>query len=347
MGLATKDGPTADPAGPPVASGNYRLDRLRIRHVRLLEVIHRRGSLGAAAKELGLSQPAVSLMLRELETVFGATLVERDVRGGRLTQQGLHLIERFEVALSSLGRSMEGVHTASGQPPLRLGCTQVVGVQVLPRALAWMEAHDGIAPMVVTEAETLALLTDLVAGTLDCVIAWVDESVASSFTLQRFDMTPLWRGRMQVVASVRHPLARLPQVSVEALRTASWLLPRPASRTYAAFLKLFVQHGVDAPPATVECANIHSAMQMVAASSLLAVTPDTVARHYSQLGLVTALKGRAIALGDTHASLIALKENRGLSAIQRLRAALLASAEPGSGVHRTRPRVRPVRKLKS
>ena len=58
-----------------VPSGEYRADRLRMRHLRLLELVSREGSLGGAARMLGVSQPACTLLLRELEAVFGARLV--------------------------------------------------------------------------------------------------------------------------------------------------------------------------------------------------------------------------------------------------------------------------------
>ena len=57
-----------------------RLRRLRIQHLRLLVLLEQLGSLTACAKVLHLSQPAVSNLRKDLETVFGTTLVERDAR---------------------------------------------------------------------------------------------------------------------------------------------------------------------------------------------------------------------------------------------------------------------------
>jgi molybdate transport repressor ModE-like protein len=213
------------------------MDRLRIRHVRLLDVIHRRGSLGAAAKELALSQPAVTLMLRELELVFGASLVERDVRGGRLTLAGLRALERLNAALSGLEHAVASSRSGGLEPPLRIGCAQVVGISVLPRAIAYLGRDASVMPMRIVEGEAIVLLKELVAGRLDCVVAWMDESVSAQHSLELFDITPLWKGRMQVVAAADHPLALLRNVPMEVLIAAVWLMPRPGSRTFAAFLK--------------------------------------------------------------------------------------------------------------
>lgn len=327
----------------PRTSASYRMDRLRIRHVRLLEIIHRRGSLGAAAKELALSQPAVTLMLRELEAVFGASLVDRDVRGGRLTAAGLRALERLNAALSGLEHAISSSRSAELEPPLRLGCAQVVGISVLPMAIAYLGQDARVMSMKIVEGEAVALLKELVAGRLDCVVAWMDESVSAQHSLDLFDITPLWKGRMQVVAAVDHPLARVRNVSIQALIAATWLMPRPGSRTFAAFLRLFVQNGFAPPPVTVESASVHTAMNIVAATAMLTVTPDTVAGHYARQGKIAILQGKAIDLGDTHASLICLRENRDLSALVRLKDALLETVEIGSGqpvtARRRRPRV--------
>jgi len=324
-----------EPARSPAA---YRLDRLRIRHVRLLEVIHRRGSLGAAAKELALSQPAVTLMLRELELVFGTTLVERNVRGGKLTQAGLHALERLNAALSSLEHAIEAGQPFAGVPPLRIGCAPVMGMRVLPRALAWMEANSGMVSLRISESETTQLLTELVAGTLDCVVGWVDDSIVAQYPLELLNITPLWTSRLRVFASAKHPLTKASSVPMAALVTASWALPRQGSRAFVAFLRLFAQNGQAPPPVTVEYASIHTGMNIVRATSMITIAPDSVAEHYLQLGTVTALRGDAISLENTHASLISLKENRNLSALVHLKNALLATARD------TRDNGRPTRK---
>ena len=62
---------------------NAHYDRLRLRHMRLLQLIEEKGSLRAVAEQLNLSQPAVSVMLRDLEDAFKAVLVHRSARGVR------------------------------------------------------------------------------------------------------------------------------------------------------------------------------------------------------------------------------------------------------------------------
>lgn len=54
------------------------------------------GSLSAAARKLGQSQPTLSRQVAQLETDLGVLLFERVGRGLRLTQSGHELLEHFE-----------------------------------------------------------------------------------------------------------------------------------------------------------------------------------------------------------------------------------------------------------
>jgi molybdate transport repressor ModE-like protein len=312
--------------GPPaVPVSGYRTDRLRLRHLRLLELIDRHGSLGSAARELGISQPAVSLLLRELETVFAAKLVERDARGGRLTAAGSFALERLTIALASVERAIDAARTAAIAPLLRVGCVQLAGVNVLPAALAKLEQADLLGRIQIQEGRARDLLAALCEGRIDCVIGWMDESLADALPVEQLDIQPLSYGRMQVVASAGHPLARRRAVTPAELTRCHWIVPRPESRTHAAFLRLFLHNGVPAPQVTVECSALHTMLHLVAATRFLAVAPDAVVSHYASQRMIAALRGPALDLGRNHISVITRRESTALPAVHRFRQALLAT----------------------
>jgi len=310
-----------------VPASVYRTDRLRLRHLRLLDLVHRLGSLGAAAREIGISQPAATLLLRELETVFGSTLVERDRRGCRLTPAGRYALERLTIALSSVERAVDAAKAAAIEPLLRVGCVQVAGVSALPAALARLEKAGTLGRMQIIEGRARDLLASLCAGRIDCVIGWMDESLADSLPVGQLDIRPLRYGRMQVVASPIHPLARSRAISVTELARWRWIVPPPESRTHAAFVRLFVGNGVPAPPVTVECAALHTTLHLVSATSLLAVAPDAAVREYAKRGMIAPLKGPALDLGRNHVSVMTRRDSAALPAVDRLRKALLASTD--------------------
>jgi len=319
------------PDGKPLSrSAAYRLDRLRLRHLRLLEVIDREGSLGAAARELGISQPAVTLLLREVEDVFGVHLVERDARGGRLTAAGRHARDRLVIAMASVNFAIGAAQQSGRDPTLRVGCVQLVGFSALPAALTRLLADDALPYLHIEEAEAVTLVAALAAGELDCVIGWLDETIASAVDLDTIHVEPLWSGHMQVFASAAHPLARRRQVRMADLAECPWVVPHRGSRTYAAFQRLFLNNGLAAPRPRVVCTSIHSGMHMVAASRFVSIGPDRLIAQYRDSLGIQPLRGRELDSGRAQLSFFTLKEAAGFEPAQRLRQALLAAQPAGA-----------------
>ncbi|HVZ44180.1 MAG TPA: LysR family transcriptional regulator [Ramlibacter sp.] len=296
----------------------YRIDRLRLRHLRMLEVIHRCGSLGAAARELGVTQPAVTNLLKEIEEVFEATLVERDVRGGRLTDAGVAALERLTIAMASIDIAMNVAKAKSQTRLLRLGCIQVAGIGVLPAAIAHMEARGSLGQIKLVEGTARSLLSALLEGEIDAFIGWVEDSLLAAVDVRRLMVEPLSYGVMQVVGSFEHPLVNRMDVTVDDLKACSWILPRLHSHTRAAFQHLFLDNGSQPPEPTIESWSLHNTLLIVAASRLLAVAPNDAVEFYSQLGLVKQIDVAPLLLDRTRVSLVALNESRKLPAIEAL-----------------------------
>jgi DNA-binding transcriptional LysR family regulator len=306
-----------------VAGWSYRADRLRLRHLRLLELINSGGSLGSGARRLRISQPAATLLLRELEAVFNAKLVDRDARGARLTAAGRQALDWLTIALSSVHRAIAAARSPEIEPPLRLGCIQVAGVGGLAAALDRLERAGTLSRLRIREGRAHDLLAALCAGDLDCVIGWIDESLAAALPIGDLRVEPLWYGRMQVVAATSHPLAGSRTVSVAELKRWPWIVPPPGSRTHAAYLRLFLREGMPAPHVTVECSALHTMLLLVSSTRLLAVAPDAAVRHYAKLGMITPLKGPKLSLGRNQVSVVTRRDSEALSAVRELRKALL------------------------
>ncbi len=91
------------------------LNRLRMRQVALMLAIEERRTLRAAATQLGLTQPAATKMLHELESALGQTLFERVGRGLQLNAAGARVTGYFR----SIRGSMEALNRELGE--LKLG----------------------------------------------------------------------------------------------------------------------------------------------------------------------------------------------------------------------------------
>lgn len=128
--------------------------------IRLFLAIAREGTLGAAARRLGLTQPTMGRRLRVLERAMGHTLFQRTADGFVLTSEGQIVYghaERMEEEAIALQREISGTESAlSG--PLRLSCSDWFGLHVLSPILSeFALRHPGVTVELLTDARLLNL----------------------------------------------------------------------------------------------------------------------------------------------------------------------------------------------
>ncbi len=123
---------------------------------------------GRAADRMHVTQPALSMQIKELETTLGLTLVERLPRGIRLTRAGREVLERARRIVAET-RELEATARRQGlSGRLNLGMIPTVAPYLLPRVL--MSLREIAGDLRVREAQTDTLLVALDAGQLDAVV---------------------------------------------------------------------------------------------------------------------------------------------------------------------------------
>jgi molybdate transport repressor ModE-like protein len=151
--------------------------------LRLLVEIDRRGSVSAAAREVGIGQSSASEHLRLLETAAGQPLVERNGRGSRLTEAGRVLASSANQALATLAAGEEELQALAGLAAgtIHIGASTTPGVYLLPDTLGCFRRDH---PNVVVEVEIAAtgeIIERLLAGRIHLALVGetaVDERVA-------------------------------------------------------------------------------------------------------------------------------------------------------------------------
>jgi DNA-binding transcriptional LysR family regulator len=128
--------------------------------VRIFLAIARAGTLGAAARNLGLTQPTVGRRLKALESAVGRKLFQRTSDGFVLTDEGLLMMshgERMEEEALTLQRQLVGSeHELEGA--LRLSCSDWFGVHILSPILAdFSSAHPRVVVELLTESRFSSL----------------------------------------------------------------------------------------------------------------------------------------------------------------------------------------------
>ncbi|MFW5679839.1 MAG: hydrogen peroxide-inducible genes activator [Pseudomonadota bacterium] len=145
---------------------------ISMKHLRYFEALARHGHFGRAARACGVSQPALSVQIRELEDTIGAPLVERGGRRIGLTRLG----ETFAIRVRDILRSVDelGDLARASRGPLvgllRVGVIPTVAPYLLPALVKDLAESHPKLDLRPREAITERLLDDLLEGRLDAAI---------------------------------------------------------------------------------------------------------------------------------------------------------------------------------
>ena len=185
--------------------GDALLDnRIKLRHVSCLLEVTRQGGVVPAGKALGLSQPAVSKSLAELELVLGVKLFDRSGRKLVLTTDGEIFARHAAAAAAALGQGVDSLQAArNGQQLIRLGALPTVEAEVVPRAVARFVAGPLACRVHVESGPSPHLLALLRDGRLDFIVG----RMAGPNAMQGLGFEHLYSEELAFAVRPNHPLA--------------------------------------------------------------------------------------------------------------------------------------------
>jgi DNA-binding transcriptional LysR family regulator len=270
----------------PAVVFNRLLARGRLRHLHLLVALADAGSVQRAAGVVGMSQPAATQALVDLEELFGATLFERHARGVRLTSFGDAVVPVARNVLHALRSSTEAVAAlrAGAHALLRLGCIPAAASSLLSRALPRLVAAQPGLQVELSEHNTDHLLPELAAGRLDAVLCRTQRSLPPDW---RFE--PLLRDEPAVIAAPGHPLASQRKVSMQALALQPWVLP-PRGMGVRNYYEALWQGHVSPPPVyPLVTTALPVVLEVMRTTSAVTLLPRSVVEQLAQWGVVAVL----------------------------------------------------------
>jgi len=158
-----------------------------LRQLRYLESLAETRHFGHAAQACAVSQPALSMQIKELEDELSVSLVERRRSGIELTAQGEEIARRARTILAAVrdlldyAKHQEGV--LSGV--LKLGAIPSIAPYLLPSALPELQRRFPALSLQLRETMTSNLVHELLAGTLDLILVAlpVDDPEVETFHL--------------------------------------------------------------------------------------------------------------------------------------------------------------------
>jgi LysR family transcriptional regulator, hydrogen peroxide-inducible genes activator len=144
---------------------------ITLRQLTYFKALAEQRNFGRAAEVVHVSQPALSVQIREMEKSLGALLVERQARDVVLTPFGRRILEHAERVLDAAQALTDAARWRGGlSGQLRLGLIPTIAPYILPAALEALRSRDISLDVQVQEAKTDRLLADLRSGKLDAAV---------------------------------------------------------------------------------------------------------------------------------------------------------------------------------
>ncbi|MFM1908736.1 MAG: hypothetical protein RLZZ591_2413 [Pseudomonadota bacterium] len=232
------------------------------------------GSLRAAARRIGVSQPALTKLLRELEIELAAPLLERHSQGVRPTAQGQVLFEHALKVSRELASAVDQIQQLGGQMrgELNIAAVPVAMMLLIPETLRTFSHAFPDIRLRVSEELFVEQLQKLRNGQADLVVGGIPEGLPSG----EFITESLMETRMVVVArrGSRHARAR----RLAELSDARWVYTGTSAQTgYAS--RLFEANGLPPPPVGAMVNSTLALIALLGSGDLLGLMPEQIASH--------------------------------------------------------------------
>lgn len=300
---------------------NQFLDRLRLRHLRLLDLMDRHASLRAIADILNLSQPALSQMVKDLEHALGVQLVDRSARGVVLNAAGRLALQRARQGLAAIDQLSVELQT-DATPVLRIGTNPMLLVDIFPEVMHRMKAETARVRFEIEIGRESQMVEALKVGDVDCYVGVIDWPRMASDTADMLYHEALYQADLAFVCGRDHPLVGKTGLSARELLDWPWSLQPRGSQVRMLFEKGFRQVGLPSPIPVVEmAADPNAFLNLACRNNLLACVPNRALAHFPRRNLLCQLAVTDLRLDPTIAYFATLRQNRHLEAINLLRTA--------------------------
>ncbi len=187
------------------------MSAITLRQLRYLEALARHRHFGRAAEDCAISQPALSMQIKELEQTLGLELVERRTGEIALTSKGEEIVERASKILIAaqdlVDAAKHGTNILTGT--LRLGVIPTLSPYLLPRILPLLQKKYPELRLELRETQTKPMLDELVRGNLDAVI------LAMPVELSELEAENLFEDRFLLAVPAGDPLQKHSRISAD------------------------------------------------------------------------------------------------------------------------------------
>lgn len=222
--------------------------RIRFRHLRSFIEVARQKSVGRAADVLGVTQPAVTKTIRELEEILGKKLLEKEGRGVRITRHGEVFLRHAGASVAAVQQGIDSLSRGTIGPPLRIGALPTVSARMMPAVMRRVLAEGVDYRVRIVTGENQVLFDQLRTGALDLVIG----RLAAPEQMTGLSFEYLYSEQVRFVVRADHPLLRDANLDFARIREFPVLVPTVGSIIRPFVERYLLAHGLGELPFAIE-----------------------------------------------------------------------------------------------
>lgn len=246
--------------------------RLKLSLLRAVDAVGVNGTLLKASAALGISQPALTKNLQELEDVLQVRLFYRHSRGMSPTPAGKVFIQAAQRILADVHRLEEDLdqHTNPRGGAVAVGALPVAAAGVLPWVLARLKTKHPDIKVLLQQGRTTELFPLLASGELDLVVGRLYEPLVPD----GFKREALWSEPISLVARNKHPIF-CDGVTLQSLCQYDLILPTASQRVGQEIEHLLEKLGLK-PTAPLRSSSYDFIREMLYGTDAISVMPRLV-----------------------------------------------------------------------
>jgi DNA-binding transcriptional LysR family regulator len=254
--------------------------RLKLRDLRLLDVVVRSKSMARAAAQPNLSQPAVSKAISEMEQVLGVRLLDRSRQGAEPTPYGRALLKSAVAIFDDLRQGVREIEFLSDPAAgdVRIAATEPIASGLLPIVVARLTRQYPRISIYMTQSPIAVLerrtpqYRDLRERNVDLVLG----PFVRPFAEDDLEAELLFEEKPTVVAGMHSKWARRRKVELADLIDEPWCMAPPDTLVGSRCVEAFRASGLDVPKRTVLASSIQLYNGLLATERFLAIMPDSL-----------------------------------------------------------------------
>lgn len=248
---------------------------MTLRHLEIFMSVYHQKSITKAAKELHISQPSVSLAIKELEEKYQTILFDRMNRQIYPTEKACLLYNHSMQILSSL-ENMENEMYNDQVKSISFGCSMTLSQVLLPHFLKTLKEKYPTIDFHINVNNLKEIENQLLKNEIDFALI-------ETLPLHQLHKIPFYQDELVIIVSKKHPL--LKTNNLKELENYDYYSREKGSSIYELVQSYFISYKLDIHP-SIECVNPSSLIELVRYNNGFTILPSSLVKNEKEIDFI-------------------------------------------------------------